>query len=326
VRKLYLICLGLGFGCLMLVETARAETFQLADGQTLSGDVVSFNENGLIVRLPEGKYSDRVAWTKFSQADLKRLAQSAKIAPFAEPFIEVSQQERIQKTEVDIKNPERRLARPEVHSLFGALFSSPVGLLVLLALYAANIFAAFEVSIFRAQPRLVVCGLAAIPGLGILSPIIFLSMPTRTDRNREPEASAEVTAAASQTFTVPGAAAAAPAREPASAAGSLRLSQAGAGHSTASLPVTQVFQRGAFTFNRRFFETKFPGFFAAIRRDVDKDMVLLFKMARGEWIAQRITRIASNDLHVQVQKGPVPEEVRIPFTEIQEIQLKHKDA
>jgi hypothetical protein len=31
-------------------------------------------------------------------------------------------------------------------------------------------------------------------------------------------------------------------------------------------------------------------------------------------------------MHVQVNKGHASEEVMIPFSEIQEIQLKHKDA
>jgi hypothetical protein len=39
-------------------------------------------------------------------------------------------------------------------------------------------------------------------------------------------------------------------------------------------PQTEVFQRGQFTFNRRFFETKFSGFFGMMRREADKDMVL----------------------------------------------------
>ena len=78
--------------CGLISMEARADTFQLSDGQTLTGDVVSFNENGLIVRLPEGKYADRVPWSKFSQVDLKRLAQNPKITPLVEPFVEVSQE------------------------------------------------------------------------------------------------------------------------------------------------------------------------------------------------------------------------------------------
>ena len=79
-------------------------------------------------------------------------------------------------------------------------------------------------------------------------------------------------------------------------------------------------------FNRRFFETKFPGFFGVVRREAEKDMVLIIKAARGEHIVDRISRIAANDLHAQVRKGQASEEVMIPFTEIQEIRLKHKDS
>ena len=89
---------------------------------------------------------------------------------------------------------------------------------------------------------------------------------------------------------------------------------------------TTIYQRGQFTFNRRFIETKFPGFFGVVRRDADRDMVLVIKSSRGEYVGQRISRIAANDLHLQVQRGHASEEVMIPFVEIQEIRLRHKDA
>ena len=321
MRNLKSISIALLVGSL-LTSVIRADTFELTDGQTLTGDIVSFNESGLIVRQPDDKYSDRVLWTKFSQTDLKKLAQNPKIAPLVEPFIDLSQEEKPKKAEVQIVQPER-LARPEVHSLFGAMFSSSVGAMVMLLIYVATIYAAYEVAIFRSRPRALVCGLAAIPVVGFLSPIIFLAMPTRMERAAEEELVAHAPAGATQTFSVPGTAAPAAA---ATAEGSLRLAQGGAGHTTSSLPQTQIFQRGAFTFNRRFFETKFPGFFGVIRRDAEKDMVLLVKAARGTHVAQRITRIAANDLHLQVQKGTASEEIMIPFGEIQEIQLKHKDA
>ena len=315
-------CIGIALVTAWLAAvSARADTFQLLDGQSLSGDVVSFNENGLVVRLPDGKYADRVPWTKFSQDDLKKLGQNPKVAPLVEPFLEVSGEEHAKRPDIEVNTP-ARLARPRVTSLFGALFTSGVGLLVVFLIYLANIYAAFEVSVFRSQPRVLVCGLAAIPLVGLLSPIIFLSLPTRAEQSPEEFVAPEVTAAAAQTFTVPGT----PAAAPAAPVGGLRLNQAEGARSTASLPVTQVFQRGAYTFNRRFFETKFPGFFGIIRRDADKDMVLVVKSARGQYVGQRISRIAANDLHLTVQKGPASEEVMVPFTEIQEIQLKHKDA
>jgi hypothetical protein len=226
---------------------------------------------------------------------------------------------------VELK-PVARLDRPPPRSLFGAMFSSSLGFLLCFLIYAANIYAAYEVSVFRAQPRALVCGLAAIPFLGFFATAVFLALPTRMDRSAAPEVAPEVVAAAAQVYSVPGTPSATPDAAAAGPASGLRLSSAAAGHSTKSLPTTQVFPRGAFTFNRRFFETKFPGFFGVIRRDADKDMVLVVKSVRGEYIGQRITRIAANDVHIHVQKGPVGEEIPISFSEIQEVRLKHKDA
>jgi len=322
VRRFHILCWFLAV-CVLFLQGSRADTYQLNDGQTLTGDVVSFNESGLVLRLAEGKYADRTPWTKFSQDDLKKLSKNPKIAPLVEPFIEVSQEEKVKRTEVEIKEVPR-LDRPARTSLVSALLSSSVGLFSLLLVYVANIYAAFEVAVFRGRPKVMLCAMAAIPVLGLLAPVIFLAMPTRVDKT-EVE-SVEVQAAAAQSFSVPGAPAAAVAEAPAGAQSALRLSAAQSGGSTSSLPTTQVFQRGAFTFNRRFFETKFPGFFGVIRRDAEKDMVILFKAARGQYVAQRITRIAANDIHVHVQKGNASEEIMIPFVEIQEIHLKHKDA
>jgi hypothetical protein len=210
------------------------------------------------------------------------------------------------------------------------MLSSGVGLFTIILLYGAGIYAAYEVAIFRRRQPGLVAGLAAIPGIGLLSPIIFLSMPPQRKSLEEEEAyQAENTPPPeAPSFIVPGTPeAAAAAGEPAAQAGGLHLAQ---GQPTdakgAPLPPTQVFQRGAFMFNRRFLETKFPGFFGTVRREADKDMVLMIKSARGEYIVDRISRISSNDLHAQVRKGPASEEVMIPFTEIQEIRLKHKDS
>ena len=79
-------------------------------------------------------------------------------------------------------------------------------------------------------------------------------------------------------------------------------------------------------FNRRFFETKFSGFFSVVRRPAEKDLVLVIKAGRTSLVAQRITRIASNEAHFEVVQGGARQEVMVPFADIQEIQLKHKDA
>src|SRR5262249_16624117 len=103
-------------------------------------------------------------------------AKTKKGERLSEPFIEVTQEEKIQKTEVNIKQP-NRLERPPGQSLFGALLGSGPGLIILLLLYAANLYAAYEISLFRAQSIPLVCGISAL--VPVIGPIVFLSIPTR---------------------------------------------------------------------------------------------------------------------------------------------------
>jgi hypothetical protein len=330
VNQRRFICIGILF-CGLLCGITRADTFTLNDGSTLTGDIISYSETGLRLKFPDGTYSDPVSWTKFSQDDLKKLSQNPKIAPFASAFIEETDEQRAARTEVPNPVIPTRLKRPAVHSLFAAMLSSSVGLFAIVILYGAGIFAAYEIALFRRRPRGLVCGLAAIPGLGLISPIVFLSMPPARLSMEEEETYRVESAppAEAPSFIVPGtpeAAAAAAEAAPANAGGLHIAHAAPATASGAPLPPTQVFQRGAFMFNRRFLETKFSGFFGVVRREAEKDLVLIIKAARGEYLVERISRISTNELHAQVRKGSATEEVMIPFTEIQEIRLKHKDS
>jgi hypothetical protein len=224
-----------------------------------------------------------------------------------------------------------RLKQVPPQSLFGALFTSSVGIVMLLLIYAANIFAGYEIAAFRERPVGMGIGLAAV--VPIIGPIILLSMPRPpppAPTEEELAAAAAPVEAEPQRFTVPGMAPQ-PAAEPVSAAEPQEQIQIVAGGFSGAPPPkdssqTQVFQRGQFMFNRRFFETKFPGFFGVVRRDADKDMLLVIKAHRGEYVAERISRISANELHVQIRTGHATEEVTIPFTEIQEIKFKHKDS
>lgn len=336
-----LICAGLLI-CGMLAGIARGDTFQLTDGSTLSGEIVTANEASLKIKIAEDTYTN-VTWDKFSQDDLKKFAndpsmQRFKLADYVTPFIEVTEEQRREKTDIGPLKDVPRLKQPEAGSFFGAMLSSSVGFFVLLLLYAAGIYAAFEVAIFKRRPRGLVCGLAAIPGLGLLSPILFLSLPPPPIQADEAESYAQepqaapAAPAAPPGYTVPGvsapsAAAPAAAETAPPETHGLHLAQSPApAAAPASLPPPQIFQRGAFMFNRRFFETKFPGFFGVVRSQADKDMILYIKAARGQYIANRISRISANDMYVQVRKGEASEEVMVPFTEIQEVQLKHRDS
>ena len=307
-----------------LLAAAGADSFPMADGTTVSGDIVSFNDNGIILRMDGDKYTDRLPWIKFSTDGLKQLARNPKIDPFVAPFIAPPPVGRAPKPEVKIQDV-TRLDRSAPASLLGGLFSSGVGLLALLLIYAANIYAGYEIALFRARPLAVVMGAAAV--LPVLGPAIFLSLPglRETAAERAEETAAETldtgvpAANEPHRFLVPGVEK--PEGEIHIATGSW---EAGAPPATPEQQATEIFQRGQFMFNRRFFETKFSGFFGIVRREADKDKVLQVKTPHALFVAERITRIAANEVHFEVLRGDSRQEVMVPFAEIQEVQLKHK--
>jgi hypothetical protein len=275
----------------------------------------------MAVKKPDGSYSEKVGWTNFTQAALKKLAGVAKAQPFIEPFLEPDEPESSKKAAPEITlKPVPRLQRPNPRAGFGAIFSSPLSVILMLILYVANLYAGYEVSLFRNYPPGWVCGLAAI--VPLFGPILFLCLPTRLQVHSQveepdpgaPEEAAPVWDASADPAhpSAEGAISAAPAASAATAA--------------PRLPPPVVFQRGQTTFNRRFFETKLSGFLRIVPSEAEKDMVIRIRSARGEHTGNRISRIMPNELFLQVTKGGASADVVIPFTEIQEVQIRHKDA
>jgi hypothetical protein len=317
VRKLFWIIVSLLL-CGWLA-TANADTYTLTDGTSVTGDVLSFNDEGATFHTPDDKYTDRIPWMKFSQDSLRSLAKNPKITPFAQPFIEVPPAVHPQEP-VEVHDVQR-LQLPQKGSVIGGLFTSSLGIIALLLIYAANIYAGVEIAVFRSRP----IGLVAITSaiLPILGPIIFLSMPTYMPPGATEEDMQTETGAPPEGI--------APTPQPGNPAQpatteSVQVAPAGGRQAASSIPETQVFQRGQFTFNRRFFETKFSGYFGMMRHGADKDMVLILKTPRAQHVVERITRISANEAHFEVSSGAARQEVMIPFGEIQEIQLKHKNA
>lgn len=335
MRKLCWIIFGLWLCGLLAI--ARANTYSLADGTSVSGDIVSFNGIGIIFRTSDDTYSERISWTKFSQDALKQLAQNPKVEPFVEPFIEIPESELPHKAEIKIQ-PVSRLEFPPKESLFGALFSSSIGLVALLLIYAANLYAGFEVAIARARPKALVMGVAAV--LPVLGPAIFLAMPTHAEAavppveeivvqpvEGEPQAESpgEPQPQAQHQphrFIVPGAQ-----PEPQPPQEEIHIVAGGFHGEPPPEPKDsqlEIFQRGQYTFNRRFFETKFSGFFGIIRSEADRGKVLLVKTPGQLLTVERISRIGANDAHFEVVQGGERREIMVPFADIQQIQLKSK--
>ena len=173
-------------------------------------------------------------------------------------------------------------------------------------IFAANVYAGYEIAIFRQWPPALVAGLAAV--LPFIAPIIFLALPTR--RHHVEDAPVEHEPIPLQEAPVVMEEAAPVSDQPTGPV----------------LPAAVVYARGQFTFNRRFFETKFAGFLKMVPGEAERDRVIHIKSARGEFTGQRLSKIEPNELFLQIRKGTATEDVMIPFTEIFEVTVKHKDA
>jgi hypothetical protein len=355
---------------LLSLLAVQAGTYTLNNGQTVSGDPISYDQNGVIIG---SAVSARISWTKFSQESLKQLVAEARRpedAEFIKPHLEETRQEQKAQKEIVVKQPERVELPKGRKGLFAAL-GTPLGFTIFLILYAANLYAAYEIAIYRKLPLAIPCGVSA--GVPLIGPIIFLAIPPRL-LGMVPEEAAVVemesavpaeAPAQSQTAdappasapaTAPAAGTAAPvqrtpapsphapktfklrtqhlvAAAPPSAGGPVSppvpqipaIEPIVAPAAPVNLPPVAAFKRGEFTFNRRFFETKAPGFFRVVPSEADKDLVLYIKAARGEFVGKRISKISQTELHLLTFKEEVTAEEMIPFTEIYEVEIRHKD-
>ncbi len=278
-----------------------AETVTLTDGTTQTGDIVKFDDNGLMLRGDNDAYNN-VPWGKLSQDSLKHLANNPKLKPLVEVFIEPDTAARPAKADITV-NPVTRLERPTNPSLFGGLFGSPVGLFILLVLYGANLFAAYEISIVRARPAVQVLGLSAI--LPIIGPVVFLILPMKVEAPPE-----EVH------FAPPaGTADAAAARTPEE----IQIVEA-SWQKEEKKPEPQIFARGKFTFNKRFVETKFAGFFGEPKGDALK-FSMEVKTAAAHFAVDRIMRVEGTDVILETTQ---PAQVTVALNDILEIKLTPK--
>jgi ribosome maturation factor RimP len=297
VRKLlflFSLALVIAFGAV------AAETLTLTDGSSQSGDIVKFDDNGLMLRTAGDAYVN-VPWGKLSQESLKQLTENLKIKPYVEVFIEPDASQRPPKPEIRV-NPVSRLERPANPSLFGGLVGSPVGLFILLVLYAANLYAAFEVSIIRARPALQVIGLSAV--LPVIGPVIFLALPMKVDAPPEETGGAVSTGVGAE-------------KSPAE----IQIVEA-SWRPEEKPPEAQVFARGKFTFNKRFVETKFASFFGEPKGDALK-FSMEVRTTQAQFAVARIMQVAATD--VTFVTAP-PGQVTVPLADILEIKLTPKTA
>ncbi|MEO6033958.1 MAG: hypothetical protein ABIQ35_01755 [Verrucomicrobiota bacterium] len=323
-----------------MFSALHAGVYKLNDGQTLSGDPISFNETGLIVRQNDGAVSSRTPWSQFSQDSLKQIladAKNPKDKAFVEPLIEETIEKETKRKEIAIK-PVEAPARPTGSLGIFAGFSSPLFLVIFAVIYFANIYAAFEIAFFKNLTPAVVCGVAAV--LPIIGPIIYLCLPGHPDPmqgelyapTKPPEALVEEATVPLPTGEVSAAPLAGapgdsnPLVPQPGSQGASRLKIAHEEPAAAPIPAPVVFSKGEFSFNRRFFETKLAGFFRVVPSEAEKDMVIGIKSLRGDFVGKRISRVTQTELFLQVFKDNATHDEMIPFTEVQEVSIQHKNA
>lgn len=298
---------------LFLAQGAWADEYRLMTGDFIDGTPINFNESGVIFRQnPDGRLSLRTSWTNFTQESLQKLATMPQAKAFVEPFLIVEESEEEQaaakeKLKIEPK-PVPRLPAPDPKAGFGALFASPLSIVLFALIYLANVYAGYEIALFRNYPPLLVGASALL--FPVVGPVLFLSLPTRIPVAEEeyydvpPE---ELAGAEGQE--------AQPAAPPEEAAAKAQAK-----------PQQTVYLRGQTTFNRRFFETKLAGFIRVVPGEDEKDMVLCVKSTRGDYVGTRLSRVLPNEIHLLVTKGGASADVTIPFTDIKEIVVRHKDA
>ena len=307
MRKFLIVCslwLGLTAGVF------ATETFTLTDGSSVAGDIVKSDDATVMIHTTSDAYST-VPWGQFSQDTLKQLAANPKYKPYAEPFIEPTAPVRSAKSEIHVTAP-ARMASPEgLHpSIIGGLLHSSLGLFLLLVIYVANLYAAYEVAVVRGKPVPLVVAVSVL--LPIIGPIIFLSQSMTSQSAPEEAVVEEPLPGETPKVPVPGAPQ--PQDEVQIESASWKAEEA---RRKAAEP--QIFNRGKFTFNKRFIETKFAGFVGEPKGE-GKKFAMELKTGKGTFAVECIKQVGLAEAILETPNG----QVSVSFADIQEIKLTPK--
>lgn len=298
------------FGLLaaLTAHVFAAETYTLTDGSSLSGDIVKFDDHDAMIHTTADAYTN-IDWPRFSQDSLKQLSANPKYRAYAAPFLDAVAPA---KPSVTASEPTRMTSPEQLHpSIIGGIFGSSLGLFILLVIYAANLYAAFEVAVVRGKPPAMVIGVAAV--LPIAGPIIFLSQPVKMESVEE-----TVPVEPMPGEPVPPA----PGTPPAPGQEDIQIVAASwQGSQEEKKPQPQVFSRGKFTFNKRFIETKFAGFIGEPKGEA-KTYSMSIKTLKETINVECIKQVGQTEAIVETPHG----QLTVGFGDIQEIILIPKPA
>jgi len=325
MRKVYALVLALAASW-QLAGVAWAKDYKLLDGSTIHGEVSGFDDYGVTFRLQTGGFSEKFAWMKFTQESLKDMADDPRVKPMVEPFIELPPKPKPKPKPIVLTEPPRA-DRPVGRFTILSSMTTPIGLTALALLFAANLLTGYEIALYRNRPVPLVCGLSAV--LPLLGPLIFLVSPTVVEHGEEgpvgeEELVPEVVGPAVAVAGSPGRATSRRVGVPVPAPGGGLRVAAQEKAAPVSIGHRKVFNRADYTFNRRFIETQFSGFFRIVPLEAEKDLVLDVKTAKKQYTAKRISRISANEMFLQLVEGGSTTEVNVQFVEIAQMIVRHK--
>lgn len=328
----------------LLADPALGFDFTLKDGTVVKGEPLGPTEKGVIIKSENGTLGTRIEWNKFTQESLKEFARNPRVAKFIEGLLEAPASGEGDKEEA-VTTPDkpkkalpvvREYPKPErtVQFGFSSGFSTGIGIMMLLILYGANIYAGHEIAIFRRRPRALVCGVAA--AVPVVGPLLFLCLPTIPEKpinqmiveEAAPAAPAPTAhGAPKKGFGKSAAAAPAAAAEHAEAPAAGEAAPEGAAPPPPPPPAVKLptYKRGEFTINRRFIETKLSSFLKVVPSEAEKGLVCAMKTARGEFVGRRITKITPADITLAIGDENAYYDQLITYNDILEIEIRHKE-
>ncbi|MGB0581827.1 MAG: hypothetical protein ACPGVU_19200 [Limisphaerales bacterium] len=341
------------------------KTFQLKKAvrgsKELKGKIFKASGSGILFRLESGGLSSRIGYNNFSEESLKQLIDmDPNVKRFAGPLLGAPNSggggsalpimPPPARTKLDppaVSEVEARPELPEPRGVLGALFGTGPGLILLLLVWGANIWAGYAIGIYRRWPKWMVPTISAVGP--IVAPIVFMSMKPKKGSKKDGKAVEDDTEAkpakkkgaavakpvakAKVVTARPGAAgAAAGAARPAAGAAAAAPAQAAAPIAAPAQPgapaaapglEAAAYVKGEVNINKRFIETKFAPFFKLVPDEPYRSAWLCFITTRGEFWAKRIPKITQTDVTVQCpQEGGGQTDQVCQIADIKEIHLR----
>ena len=137
----------------LVAQAAETHAFTLENGNVVEGYIADMDEETLIVRKNRGDFSERIELVYLSQETLKWIKQQPSYLAkgydqLVDPYLELPEEE-IQPPIINVRDPERPLqAVTKEDGSFAASLGSPIGLLLVLAVYFGNLYAALHIAQF----------------------------------------------------------------------------------------------------------------------------------------------------------------------------------